>query len=223
MLETLASHLEQVAAYAPTWGLALVFVFMAIESSFIPFPSEVVMIPAGVLAFRGELTLHAPWPDAALALAVGTLGSLAGAFVNYWLGLRLGRPFLYRYGKWFFLKEQTLARAEDLFRRYGDITTFVCRLVTVIRQIISIPAGFARMPLGRFAFFTALGAGAWNLVLLAVGGYFGHAAQDMTYLELVKRGKALVSENYGWIALALAAVVAVWVLAHRFAAKGARK
>lgn len=223
MLETLASHLEQVAAYAPTWGLALVFVFMAIESSFIPFPSEVVMIPAGFLAFRGELTLHAPWPDAALALAVGTLGSLAGAFVNYWLGLRLGRPFLYRYGKWFFLKEQTLARAEDLFRRYGDITTFVCRLVTVIRQIISIPAGFARMPLGRFAFFTALGAGAWNLVLLAVGGYFGHAAQDMTYLELVKRGKALVSENYGWIALALAAVVAVWVLAHRFAAKGVRK
>ena len=220
MLETLASHLEQIAACAPTWGLALVFFFMAVESSFIPFPSEVVMIPAGFLAFRGEMTLHSPWPDAALALFVGTLGSLAGAYVNYWLGLKLGRPFLYRYGKYFFLNAQTLTRAEDLFRRYGDITTFVCRLITVIRQIISIPAGFSKMPLGRFTLFTALGAGAWNLVLLAVGGSLGSASQDMTYVELVEKGKAVVSANYGWIALALVLVVAIWAACHRFASKG---
>ena len=223
MLETVASHLEQIAQFAPHWGFALVFFFMAVESSFIPFPSEVVMIPAGFLAFRGELTTGSPWIDAALALAVGTLGSLAGAAVNYWLGLKLGRPFLYKYGKYFFLDRAVLERAEDLFRRYGDITTFVCRLVTVIRQIISIPAGFARMPVGRFALFTALGAGAWNLVLLAVGGWFGHAGRDMTYLELVTRGKALVSGNYGWIALGLALVVAAWALSKRIATKGLGK
>lgn len=223
MLETIASHLEQIAAFAPHWGYALVFFFMAVESSFIPFPSEVVMIPAGFLAFRGEMTLGSPWADSAAALAIGTLGSLAGACVNYWLGLKLGRPFLYRYGKWFFLKPETLERAEDLFRRYGDVTTFVCRLVTVIRQIISIPAGFARMPFGRFAFFTVLGAGIWNVILLAVGGWFGHMAQDMTYLELVTRGKALVSDHYGWIIGALAAVVAVYALAHRAATRGVGK
>ena len=223
MLETLASHLELFAAFAPRWGFALVFFFMAVESSFIPFPSEVVMIPAGFLAFRGELATGSPWVDAAIALGVGTLGSLAGAAVNYWLGFKLGRPFLYRYGRYFFLDKATLERAEDLFRRYGDITTFVCRLITVIRQIISIPAGFARMPVGRFVFFTMLGAGAWNLVLLAVGGWFGRAAQDMTYLELVTRGKALVSENYGWIALGLAAVVAVWAFVRRVAVKGVGK
>ena len=220
MLETLASHLESIAALAPHWGFALIFFFMAVESSFIPFPSEVVMLPAGFLAFRGELTLHSPWPDAALALFFGTLGSFAGACVNYWLGLKLGRPFLYRYGRWFFLKPATLERAEELFRRYGDVTTFVCRLVTVIRQLISIPAGFARMPFGRFAFFTVLGAGIWNLILLAVGAWLGRETQEMTYLELVTRGKALVADHYGWILAGLALVVAVYALCHRLAVGG---
>ena len=204
MLETLASHLESIAALAPHWGFALIFFFMAVESSFIPFPSEVVMLPAGFLAFRGELTLHSPWPDAALALFFGTLGSFAGACVNYWLGLKLGRPF-------------------ELFRRYGDVTTFVCRLVTVIRQLISIPAGFARMPFGRFAFFTVLGAGIWNLILLAVGAWLGHETQEMDYLELVTRGKALVTDHYGWILAGLALVVAVYALCHRLAVGGRGK
>ena len=220
MLETLASHLESIAALAPHWGFALIFFFMAVESSFIPFPSEVVMLPAGFLAFRRELTLGSPWPDAALALFFGTLGSFAGACVNYWLGLKLGRPFLYRYGKWFFLKPATLRRSEELFRRYGDVTTFVCRLITVIRQLISIPAGFARMPFGRFAFFTILGAGIWNLILLAVGAWLGRETQEMTYLELVTRGKALVTDHYGWILAGLAVVVAVYALCHRLAVGG---
>ena len=157
MLDQLAAHLDAIAALAPVWGYALIFLFMAIESSFIPFPSEVVMIPAGFLAARGELTLHAPVADLALACATGLLGSLAGAYFNYYLSAKLGEPFLRRYGKWFFLKPEALDRACEVFNRYGALTTFVCRLIPVIRQLISIPAGISRMPLGSFALFTGLG------------------------------------------------------------------
>ena len=168
MLETLAGHLDALAAIAPTWGLVLVFVFMAVESSFIPFPSEVVMIPAGFLAARGELGL-APAAALVAAILVGILGSLLGAFVNYYLALWVGKPFLLKYGKWFFVKPEPLNRACEVFNRYGAATTFVCRLIPVIRQLISIPAGISRMPLGSFALFTGLGAGIWSAILALVG------------------------------------------------------
>ena len=108
-------------------------------------------------------------------------------------------------------------RAEDLFRRYGDMTTFVCRLLPVIRQLISIPAGLSGMHPGRFTAFNAAGAGAWNAILLAVGAWFGHLAGDMGYPELLREGKRLVSDHYGWVLLGLAAVVALWALLHRAA------
>ena len=146
MLETIASHLDSIAALAPTWGLVFVFVFMAIESSFVPFPSEVVMIPAGFLAARGELGLGSPLAAVSVAVVVGVAGSLAGAYVNYFLALKVGKPFLGRYGRWFFLKPAALERACEVFNRYGAATTFVCRLVPVIRQLIPIPAGIARVP-----------------------------------------------------------------------------
>ena len=168
MLDTLASHLDYFAALAPLWGYAFIFAFMAIESSFIPFPSEIVMIPAGFLAARGELTLHAPIPDLALACAVGLAGSLAGAYFNYFLSSKLGEPFLRKYGKWFFVKPAALDRACEVFNRYGGVTTFVCRLVPVIRQLISIPAGLARMPLAKFTLFTGLGAALLAVVYIAV-------------------------------------------------------
>ena len=120
MLETIASHLDSIAALAPTWGLLLVFVFMAVESSFVPFPSEVVMIPAGFLAARGELGLGGPVSAAVLATASGVLGSLAGAYVNYFLALLVGKPFLLKYGKWFFLKPAALERACEYFRLSHD-------------------------------------------------------------------------------------------------------
>ena len=104
MLETIAAHLDAVASLAPTWGYAFIFVFMAVESSFIPFPSEVVMIPAGFLAARGELGSAGPFAALALATLAGVLGSLAGAFANYYLALFVGKPFLEKYGKWFFVK-----------------------------------------------------------------------------------------------------------------------
>ena len=201
MLDTLAGHLNYFAALAPLWGYAFIFAFMAIESSFIPFPSEIVMIPAGFLAARGELTLHAPVPDLALACAVGLAGSLAGAYFNYFLSSKLGEPFLRKYGKWFFVKPAALDRACEVFNRYGGVTTFVCRLIPVIRQLISIPAGLARMPLGKFTLFTGLGAGIWTVILAAVGYALGRSAGDITYLELVHRGKAMLDANLVWILL----------------------
>lgn len=214
MIETLAASLDQIAALAPTWGLVFIFVFMAVESSFIPFPSEVVMIPAGFLAARGELT-GAPATALVLAIAVGLLGSLAGAYVNYFLALWVGRPFLERYGRWLFIQPEPLARACEVFNRYGAATTFVCRLVPVIRQLISIPAGIARMKLGSFTLFTGLGAGIWTAILALVGFGLGRTAGDITYLELVTRGKALATAHLPWVILVALVLVGAYVAVSR--------
>lgn len=195
MLEAIASHLDSLAALAPTWGLLLVFVFMTVESSFIPFPSEVVMIPAGFLAARGELGLGHPHLALALAMVIGVMGSLAGALVNYYLALWAGKPFLEKYGKWFFIKPAALARACEIFNRYGAATTFVCRMLPAIRQLISIPAGVARMPLGSFTLFTTLGAGVWTAILAVTGYLLGKSAGDITYLELCTRGQKLAASH----------------------------
>lgn len=215
MLDQLASHLDTFAALAPLWGYAFIFAFMAIESSFVPFPSEIVMLPAGFLAARGELSLHAPVPDLVLAVLVGLAGSLAGAYFNYFLSRWLGEPFLRRYGKWFFVKPEALDRAEEVFNRYGAVTTFVCRLIPVIRQLISIPAGLSGMPLGRFTLFTGLGAGIWTAVLAATGYALGRTAGDITYLELVHKGKALIDAHLAWIILGGLALAAIYIFISR--------
>ena len=212
MLETIASHLDSIAALAPTWGLLFIFVFMAIESSFIPFPSEVVMIPAGFLAARGEMGIGSPVSAVWIAIAVGVLGSLAGAFVNYYLALWVGKPFLEKYGKWFFLKPEALERACEVFNRYGAATTFVCRMVPAIRQLISIPAGIAKMPLGSFTLFTGLGAGVWTAILAFVGYGLGKSAGNISYLELCTKGKEMATSHLPLVigcALALAATYLV--------------
>ena len=211
MLDAIASHLDAIAALAPIWGYVLIFLFMAVESSFIPFPSEVVMIPAGFLAARGELTFHSAPLDLTLACFVGLLGSLAGAFFNYWLSAKLGKPFLQKYGKWFFVKPEALDRACEVFNQYGAATTFACRLIPVIRQLISIPAGLAKMPLGRFAFFTGLGAGIWTVVLALAGYGLGRSAGDITYQELVHRGKAMIDAHLVWVILGGAVCAAAYV------------
>ncbi len=216
MLETLAGHLDAFAAVAPTWGLVLVFVFMAVESSFIPFPSEVVMIPAGFLAARGELGL-APATAFAAAVSVGVLGSLLGAYVNYYLALKVGKPFLLKYGRYFFVKPEPLERACEVFNKYGAATTFVCRLVPVIRQLISIPAGISRMKLGSFTLFTALGAGIWSAILAAVGWGLGRSSADLTYIDLVTRGKELASRHLPWVVLGALVLVGLYFLASKLA------
>lgn len=222
MLDMLASHLDQISVYAPVWGFALIFFFMAVESSFIPFPSEIVMIPAGFMAVRGELTFHSAYPDLAVVILVGLAGSLAGAYVNYFLSLWLGEPFLRKHGKWFFLKPAALDRAVELFNRYGNLATFVCRLLPAIRQLISIPAGIAKMPLGPFTFFTGLGAGIWTAILAFVGFWLGRTAGDISYSELVHRGKAYMDDNLVWVLLSVAVLVAAHAAVSRFVMKRER-
>lgn len=218
MLETIASHLDAIASLSPMWKFALVFLFMAVESSFIPFPSEVVMIPAGFLAARGELGMS-PVSAAAVATAVGVAGSLAGAYVNYFLALWVGKPFLERYGKWFFLSPAALDRSCEAFNKYGAATTFVCRMIPAIRQLISIPAGISRMPLWSFTLFTALGAGVWTAILSAVGFTLGRAAGEMSYLELCVRGKDMASAHLPTVIAAALVLVGVHVAVSRLVMK----
>lgn len=223
MIETLAAHLDAFAALAPTWGLLLVFVFMTVESSFIPFPSEVVMIPAGFLAARGELGCGTPLAAVTLAFLVGVLGSLAGAYVNYFLALWVGKPFLERYGKWFFLKPAALDRACEVFNRYGAATTFVCRMVPAIRQLISIPAGIARMPLGPFTLFTALGAGIWTAILTFVGWAIGRSTAHISYLDLCLKGKEMASANLPLVLGGAIALAVLYALLSKLVMKGNTK
>lgn len=219
MLDALASQLDAIAALAPVWGFIFVLFFMAVESSFIPFPSEIVMIPAGFLAARGELTTGNPIVDLVIAIIAGLAGSLLGAYFNYFLSIKLGEPFLRKYGKWFFIKPEALDRACEVFNKYGGVTTFVCRLIPVIRQLISIPAGLAKMPLGKFTFFTGLGAGIWTAILGVVGYALGRTSGDITYLELVHKGKDMINDNLVWIILSAFALGAAYVAVSKFVMK----
>jgi len=139
---------------------------MFLESSFFPFPSEVIIPPAGYLASQGQMEL---W----LVITLGTLGSLLGALFNYWIALALGRPLILKLGRYLGLTERRYGKAESYFRRHGELSTFAGRLVPGLRQYISLPAGLARMHLGRFALFTALGAGIWAAVLAWLGYLIG--------------------------------------------------
>lgn len=215
MTETLASHIAYFAQFAHVWGLLLIFIFMTIESSFIPFPSEVVMIPAGFLAARGEMLTGNVWIDCILAIVIGSAGSLAGAYINYYLALYLGRTALHKYGKYFFLKEETILRAEEVFREYGAAATFICRLLPAIRQLISIPAGLSKMPLASFTLFTGLGAGIWVIILTAIGAWLGHLSGDMDYPTLINKGKQLISDHYIWIIAVVVVFGAVYLFIHK--------
>ena len=143
-----------------------VFAMMFLESSFFPFPSEVVMIPAGYLAYKGEM-------NAVIAVIMGILGSLAGALFNYYLALKFGRIFVLKFGKYFFFSEATMDKMEAYFKAHGDISTFIGRLIPAVRQYISLPAGLARMNLPKFCFYTSLGAGIWVIILTILGYYVG--------------------------------------------------
>ena len=174
------------------WGYLGIFLMMALESSFFPFPSEVVMIPAGYLAYKGEMNI-------VLAILAGIGGSLTGALFNYWLAMKFGRPFILRYGKYVLFKEQSLQRMEDFFARHGHISTFTGRLIPAVRQYMSLPAGLARMNLAAFSFYTSLGAGIWVTILAVLGYTIGH-------------NEAALRDNLKLITLITLGVVAVIVL-----------
>jgi membrane protein DedA with SNARE-associated domain len=182
-------------------GYPGIVLLMAIESSVLPLPSELVMPPAGYLVSKGHM-------HAGLAVAAGTLGSVLGALLNYLLAVVVGEPVLRRYGKFVLVSERSLDRTEAFFRRHGEISTFLGRLLPVIRHLISIPAGMSRMALGRFLAFTALGAGLWCGILTYLGWLIGRHGDDVaraigpyvhrTLLFYVLPGAVLLVAVYVW-------------------------
>lgn len=147
-------------------GYLGIFLLMMIESSFIPFPSEIVLIPAGYLAQQGEMNILS-------IFSVALLGSLSGAFINYFGALLIGRRLLLRYGKYIFIPSSAMEKMETFFQKHGPVSTFSGRLIPGIRQLISIPAGLSKMPLRSFTLYTALGAGIWSMILIALGYILG--------------------------------------------------
>jgi membrane protein DedA with SNARE-associated domain len=162
----LSSFFQWLADTVLALGYPGIVILMAIESSVLPLPSELVMPPAGYLAAQGKM-------NAVAAVLCGTVGSVLGALVNYGLAVFVGEPVLRKYGKYVLVSEQSLDRTERFFRRHGEISTFVGRLLPVIRHLISIPAGMSRMGLGRFVMFTAVGAGIWCAILTYLGWLIG--------------------------------------------------
>ena len=170
-------------------GYIGIFLLMFLESTFFPFPSEVVMIPAGYLVYKGEMSM-------AMVLFCGIAGSLGGALFNYFLAIYVGRAVLIKYGKYFFIKESTIEKAELFFQRHGHISTFSGRLIPAVRQLISFPAGLARMNLLSFSIYTTLGASIWVVILTLLGYYIGD-------------NEALVKEYLTTIIYTLLALIAI--------------
>jgi len=158
-------------------GYKAVFFLMVIESSFIPFPSEIIILPAAYSASHNDLNIY-------LIVLFGTLGSLMGALLNYYIALRLGRAMIYKlvnskYSKYLLLKQGDLVKTDVFFEKHGGLSTFIGRLIPVIRQLISLPAGFAKMKISSFIFFTTIGALIWVSILAFIGFNFG------SYLEVI--------------------------------------
>ena len=143
-----------------------IFFLMFLESTVFPIPSEVVMIPAGYLAYKGEMNIY-------IVILLGALGSLGGALFNYYFALKFGKRFLMKYGKYFFVSHETIEKTETFFKNHGHISTFSGRLIPGLRHYISLPAGLARMNLFVFCLYTTLGATLWVVILTLLGYYLG--------------------------------------------------
>ncbi|MBI1921398.1 MAG: DedA family protein [Geobacter sp.] len=182
-----------------TLGYPGIFLLMAMESSVIPIPSELVMPPAGYLAQQGEM-------NAVVAVLCGTFGSLVGAYANYLAAHYLGRPLIIRYGKYVWITEEKFAKVERYFLTHGEISTFIGRLLPVIRHLISLPAGLSGMNHFRFSLYTLLGAGIWCSVLTGIGYIIGQNQE----LIMKYSHQALI-----WVLVASGVLIAVYVRIHK--------
>ncbi len=191
----MAEIVNWVVSMVGSLGYIGIFIMMFLESSFFPFPSEVVMVPAGYLASKGEMSLS-------LAVIAGIIGSLSGAIFNYYLAKNFGRSFLLKYGKYLFLKEDSLDKLERFFKNHGEVSTFSGRLIPGVRQYISLPAGMAKMNLAKFSLYTSLGAGIWVVILTLLGYYIGE-------------NEAIIKEYLKYITIAavtfIALVIAIYI------------
>ncbi len=196
-----------------------ILLFMTVESSFIPFPSEVVVPPAAWLAANGQNGLNI-----AGVVIVATVGACLGALINYGLAVLLGRPIVYafarsRWGHICLINEEKVMQAEKYFDKHGAVSTFFGRLIPAVRQLISIPAGLARIKLSTFVLFTALGAGIWNLVL-AIIGYSLSKVPGIQTPEQIAEASAKYSHVIGYAILAVVvAVIAVVIIRNVFKKK----
>lgn len=187
-----------IAANMDYWVVTL---FMAVESSFIPFPSEVVIIPAAYIAIN-QGTMSIP-----MIVLAGTVGAIVGALVNYFLALWLGRPIIYKFADtklshMLLIDRDGVEKAEKYFADHGAVGTFVGRLIPVIRQLISIPAGLAKLKMTTFLFFTGLGACIWNAILAGLGAVLGKSMPEEVLIEKV--------EQYsGYVKIALVVIVLI--------------
>lgn len=178
-----------------------VFVFMVVESSFIPFPSEVVVPPAAYLACTN--TGAGADMNIWLVVIVATAGALVGAFINYYIALWIGRPVVYsfadsRFGHMLMINREKVVKAEEYFDKHGAVSTFVGRLIPAIRQLISIPAGISKMNIGQFALYTSLGAGVWNGILALLGYWLSlSVAPDQLFEKVEEYNKYLTYAGYG--------------------------
>ena len=196
-------------------GYPGIIALMAVESSILPLPSELVMPPAGYLAAKGEMSL-------ALAVACGVLGSVLGALGNYGLARWLGRAFFLRLGKYVLITEKGLDRSERYFAAHGEISTFLGRMLPVVRHLISIPAGIARMRLGRFVVFTGLGALLWCSILTGIGWFIG--SREDVILEVLNREAQRYAGRAILLLLPILAVITagyIWWHSRRARAAGA--
>ena len=163
MLEAFSDWVQSVVAAG---GYPVVFLFIMLESTLVPIPSELVMPFAGFMASQGKFSLP-------VILVINSVGALVGSGICYWIGVVGGKPFLARYGKYFLVGQHEIARTEAFFARHGNKTILIGRFLPVIRHIISVPAGIARMPLPGFFFQTFLGSTIWGGVLILLGYYVG--------------------------------------------------
>lgn len=187
-----------------------IFIFMVIESSFIPFPSEVIVPPAAYLACTSgdgqDMNIY-------LVVLVATLGALVGAYVNYFLSLWIGRPVVYRFAESKFghaclITPEKVTKAERYFDRHGAVSTFLGRLIPAVRQLISIPAGLSRMNLGVFSLFTFLGAMIWNAVLAVLGYWLSlHVSRPMLFEKVEEYNKYLTWGGYVLLGLCVAFII----------------
>jgi len=188
-------------------GYPGIVVLMAIESSIFPLPSELVMPPAGYLAAKGEMSF-------ALAVACGVQGSILGALANYGLALWLGRAFVRKLGRYVFVSERSLDRSERFFADHGEISTVLARLLPVVRHLISLPAGLARMPLPRFVLFTGLGAAIWCTILTWIGWFIGKK-EDVLLSALDDEAKRYASRAVVILLPILVVLAVAYVVWHR--------